>query len=175
MRVSIENIVARCNVHGDMDLEEISNKIEGSRYQKDVMDGIIYRMKEPECDIFLLGDGMIKVHGLTNLKDVQKAVSQFGDRIKSSGIDLEMDDECETVEVVASTKIDPIDPKLIYDTFREDGIVYNPQELPGFILRMGKENTTVLIFPSGKIVCKGAKNMGDAVSAIDMVVEALKD
>lgn len=175
MKVSVENIIAKCNFKGKPDLEEISEKLEGSRYQKDVMDGIIYRLDHPECDIFILGDGTVKIHGLTSTDDIEKVVNTFSERLDSSDLKMAMADGYDITEVVASTSVDKMNPRKIYETFQEDGIVYNPQELPGFILKMGKEGVTVLIFPEGKIVCKGAKNIEDAVSTLEMVVEALRE
>ena len=74
------------------------------------------------------------------------------------------------VEVIASYSVGArIDPKEVYEEFKEDGVVYDPSELPGFILRVGNSGIEVLIFPEGKVVSRGANNILDAVSSLQMV------
>lgn len=173
MKVVIENIVAKCHTSDKPDLERINRDLEGSRYQKEVMNGIIYRLDEPGCDIFLLEDGVVKIHGLTSEESISLAVERFQEIAAERSIPIRMDEEISIQNVIVSTETGRMDPRKVYETFREDNIVYNPRELPGFVLSVGRTGISVMIFPEGKIVCRGASNISDAVSTLEMVATRL--
>ncbi len=44
---------------------------------------------------------------------------------------------------------------------------YDPNEFTGLILHYSEPNTIAFLFPSGKVVCTGAKNIEDAENAIN--------
>jgi transcription initiation factor TFIID TATA-box-binding protein len=173
MKVVIENIVAKGNTTSKPDLEKINNDLEGSRYQKEVMNGIIYGLDDPECDIFLLEDGVIKIHGLTSEESISRAVDRFQEIIDERSIPIRIEDEIVIQEVIASMETERLNPKEVYETFKEENIGYNPKELPGFVLRIGRTGISVLIFPEGKIVCKGAATVSDSVSTLEMIATRL--
>lgn len=51
---------------------------------------------------------------------------------------------------------------------------YNPEQFPGLIMRIKDPKTSALIFTSGRVVCTGAKNLGDAEKSIQRIIESLK-
>ncbi|MBI2668771.1 TATA-box-binding protein [Candidatus Woesearchaeota archaeon] len=51
---------------------------------------------------------------------------------------------------------------------------YNPEQFPGLVLRIKEPKTSALVFSSGKIVCTGARTMGDVELAIQQIIKALK-
>jgi len=52
---------------------------------------------------------------------------------------------------------------------------YRPNQFPGFVFRLKKPRTAILIFCSGKMVCIGAKSAGEARRALRNVVRKLKN
>ena len=79
-------------------------------------------------------------------------------------------------EIVASVDLEgPVDAKMIYEEFQKEGIIYDPAELPGFILNVGSTGIEVLIFPEGKIISRGASDLLDAVSSLQMVYNRIHD
>jgi len=52
---------------------------------------------------------------------------------------------------------------------------YRPGQFPGFVFRLKKPRTAILIFGSGKMVCTGAKSAGEARKALRNVVRRLKN
>ncbi|MGA1820901.1 MAG: hypothetical protein ACMUIG_00075 [Thermoplasmatota archaeon] len=174
MKVEIENIVAKATLDGDLNMERISSALPGSRYQKDIMEGIIYEMNDPRSNVFLLQDGTVKVHGLTSEDQVDQVLGSFTGMLRSAGVEIRRKGPSAIQEVITSADIGKLDPGRIYREFSKDGIVYDPKVLPGFILRIGNTGVTVLIFPEGKIVSKGADNVMDAVSALEMVKKRLE-
>ncbi len=51
---------------------------------------------------------------------------------------------------------------------------YNPEQFPGLVLRIKNPKTSALIFSSGKIVCTGAKNLGEVEKSIQSIIKSLK-
>ena len=50
---------------------------------------------------------------------------------------------------------------------------YNPDEFSGLTLKINKPKTAVLILPSGKTICTGAKNIEDAKNVIKKMEDKL--
>jgi transcription initiation factor TFIID TATA-box-binding protein len=51
---------------------------------------------------------------------------------------------------------------------------YNPEQFPGLVLRIKEPKTSALIFSSGKIVCTGARTMGQVDEAIQKIIKSLE-
>jgi len=51
---------------------------------------------------------------------------------------------------------------------------YNPEQFPGLVLRIKNPKTSALIFSSGKIVCTGARTLGDVEKSIQSIIKSLK-
>ncbi|MFO8050156.1 MAG: hypothetical protein R6V01_00450 [Thermoplasmatota archaeon] len=169
MKVVVENIIASCKVAGDLHMDRIRNALEGSKYQPSLFEGVIYSRKDPNADIFLHKDGVIKLHGATSEEKIETALNDTLKILEKEGIHLRKVEPLKIKEVIASFTLDgSLDPKSVYEEFKDDGVIYDPGELPGFILHVGK-NIEVLIFPEGKIVSKGSDNLLDAISSLQMV------
>lgn len=51
---------------------------------------------------------------------------------------------------------------------------YEPEKLPGLLYRISEPRSAALIFPSGKIVCTGTKNIKDAKISMQKVMDRLR-
>ncbi len=51
---------------------------------------------------------------------------------------------------------------------------YNPEQFPGLVIRIKDPKTSALIFSSGKIVCTGARTLGDVRRCIDKIKKSLE-
>ncbi len=75
--------------------------------------------------------------------------------------------------VVASASVDQrIDLNEITRSFSD--IEYHPDQFPGLVFRLKFPKTATLIFSSGKMVCTGSKSSEQAVKAVNMVVQKLR-
>lgn len=170
MKVVIENMIASCRLSGEIDLQRIADKMDGARYTPSVFKGVMFTNKDPKADVFILGDGTMRFHGPTSEENLRNAMGAVLSNMKEKGMDLKVTEPLKVNEVVASFSFGSrIDPKMVYEEFKDDGVMYDPSELPGFILRMGTSGIEVLIFPEGKVISRGAKNILDAVSSLQMV------
>jgi TATA-box binding protein (TBP) (component of TFIID and TFIIIB) len=170
MKVVIENMIASCKLSGEMDLSKVAKDLEGAKYQPEMFEGVMISSKDPKADIFILGDGTIKLHGLTSEEKLKTALDNIISSLKEKEMDIKILEPLKINEIIASYSIGArIDPKEVYEEFKDDGVIYDPSELPGFILRVGTSGIEVLIFPEGKVISRGADNILDAVSSLQMV------
>jgi transcription initiation factor TFIID TATA-box-binding protein len=75
--------------------------------------------------------------------------------------------------VVASRGVDQeLDLEQLADDLRRTE--FNPGKFPGLLYRTENPETTVLIFPSGKMVCTGGATQADAQTAFEEVFEQIR-
>ena len=75
--------------------------------------------------------------------------------------------------IVAYAQIaDSIDIEQIAEKIPE--LLYNPEEFPGLTLKLDQPKTAILLLPSGKAICTGAKKIEDAENAIKKLVNKIK-
>ena len=53
--------------------------------------------------------------------------------------------------------------------------MYEPEQFPGLIYRMQEPKVVVLLFPSGKLVCTGAKKEQDVYDAVEKLHTLLEE
>ncbi|UZE92116.1 MAG: TATA-box-binding protein [Methanosarcinales archaeon] len=76
--------------------------------------------------------------------------------------------------VVASTAIgQEIDLKSIAG--RLEDAEYEPKRFPGLVYRTKSPKTAALIFRSGKVVCTGAKSVGDVAGGLKKVFKKMRE
>lgn len=75
-----------------------------------------------------------------------------------------------TIEnIVASTQIaDELDVKRLADAIPD--AKYHPESFPGLVLHFEGPKTATLLFSSGKVICTGAKKMGDIDTTMQKLV-----
>lgn len=175
MKVIVENIIASCRLKGDLHMDRIADALEGSKYQPSMYKGVMYTNPDPKCDVFISKDGSMKFHGLTSEDKLKSVMDTILSTLDENGIKVQPLDPIKVDEVIASFSLeDRLDPKAIYEEFKDDGVIYDPGELPGFILQVGNSGIEVLIFPEGKVVSRGADNLLDAISSLQMVDNRIK-
>ncbi len=170
MKVIIENIIASCKLEGDLDLPTLANGLKGSSFKPESFNGVMYHTDSPSTDFFILNDRTLKVHGLSVMDSIDKAINSLISSTPFANQHIRRASPTAVEEVIASLDLEEkLDAKGLYEEFKPDGVIYDPSELPGFILNMGRSGIEVLIFPEGKLVTKGAKSIHDAVSSLQMV------
>lgn len=75
--------------------------------------------------------------------------------------------------IVASTQIsNELDVKQLSEKIID--FKYNPDEFSGATMKLGYPKTAILVFPNGKIICTGAKNMEEINKSIEKTIEKIK-
>ena len=90
----------------------------------------------PRFKSFILPDGTIKLHGVTSEEGLRNALDHI--MTMASLKNKSFEEPLKVNEIVASVDLEgPVDAKMIYEEFQKEGIIYDPAELPGFILNVG--------------------------------------
>jgi transcription initiation factor TFIID TATA-box-binding protein len=98
---------------------------------------------------------------LTFVKEVKYGMEKVDNLVKIENV------------VASATLKHGIDLRSVARAFPK--MKYNPNQFPGFVFRLKKPRTAILIFSSGKMVCTGAKSAGEARRALRNVVRRLKN
>ena len=81
--------------------------------------------------------------------------------------------ETKVVNIVASASIGvTLDLQEISERFAE--AEYDKNRFPGLIYRMKKPKVAILLFPSGKLVCTGAKSIDQTKEAINIILDRIR-
>ena len=81
--------------------------------------------------------------------------------------------ELKIVNIVASSYLNH-DIPLIRLAEKLPNTEYNPEQLPGLVMRIKEPKTSALIFGSGKIVCTGARSMAKLRESIKQIVKNIE-
>lgn len=75
--------------------------------------------------------------------------------------------------MVASTVVaNELDLNKIMDSL--DDTKYNPDQFPGLVYHISKPKVAFLLFKSGRVICTGAKNIGDIETAVGKLYPEMK-
>jgi len=172
-KVRIENIVASATLNVEIPLEKIVSKLPGMEYEPEQFPGLVYRMDKPKAAALIFGSGKIVCTGARSTTDVNIVFKKVIKIIESVRVKVPKNYKTQIENIVASAKLEG---KLNLDTiaFKLENSEYEPEQFPGLVYRMTDPKVAFLLFGSGKIVCTGARNVGDVNDAIKKVFNKLK-
>ena len=84
--IGIDNIVASTKLKSELDLKEISEKLEGAEYDASPTPMLVYKMKEPKFTFILFPSGKILCTGAKSLDDVQKGLLRLKESLEKAGV-----------------------------------------------------------------------------------------
>ena len=114
------------------------------------------------------------MHGCKIRENGRKAVNKGTQDLKNNGILIEGKPKIVIQNIVASANLHgKIDLETAADIM--DNVMYEPEQFPGLIYRMGTPKIVLLLFASGKLVCTGAKHEDMVKEAVAILHELLKD
>jgi transcription initiation factor TFIID TATA-box-binding protein len=87
----------------------------------------------------------------------RSAIRKVVKELKNNGIIILGKPTIVIVNIVATANLHgKIDLEMAADIM--DNVMYEPEQFPGLIYRMGDPKVVILIFASGKLVCTGGKS-----------------
>lgn len=173
MFINIENVVASATLKQNIDLNAIVRIFPGVEYRPEQFPGLVYRIKKPKTATLVFGSGKMVCTGAKSERQARKAVMKVIDDLKSNGIVIVGKPDIQVQNIVASAGLGGyIDLEKCAVSLEK--MMYEPEQFPGLIYRMGEPKTVMLLFSSGKLVCTGAKKEEDVEKAVKKLKEILE-
>ena len=155
--ISIENVVATATLDQKLDLIAIMKVFRNVEYRPKRFPGLVFRLKRPKTATLIFSTGKMVCTGAKSDKLARSAIRKVVKELKNNGIIILGKPTIVIVNMVASANLHgKIDLEMAADIM--DNVMYEPEQFPGLIYRMGDPKVVILIFASGKLVCTGGKS-----------------
>jgi transcription initiation factor TFIID TATA-box-binding protein len=119
--------------------------------------GLVFRLKKPKTATLIFSTGKMVCTGAKSDKLARSAIRKVVKELKNNGIIILGKPTIVIVNIVATANLHgKIDLEMAADIM--DNVMYEPEQFPGLIYRMGDPKVVILIFASGKLVCTGGKS-----------------
>jgi transcription initiation factor TFIID TATA-box-binding protein len=172
--ISIENVVASASLDQKIDLLAIMKVFRNVEYRPKQFPGLVFRLKRPKTATLIFGSGKMVCTGAKSEKMSRRAVNKVVRELKNNGIIILGKPKITIQNIVASANLHgKIDLETAADIM--DNVMYEPEQFPGLIYRMGTPKVVMLLFASGKLVCTGAKHEDMVKEAVAKLHELLND
>ena len=173
LAISIENVVASASLDQKIDLLAIMKVFRNVEYRPKQFPGLVFRLKRPKTATLIFGSGKMVCTGAKSEKMARRAVHKVVRELKNNGIIILGKPSITIQNIVASGNLHgKIDLETAADIM--DNVMYEPEQFPGLIYRMGTPKVVMLLFASGKLVCTGAKHedmVKEAVAKLHVLLE----
>ncbi len=155
--ISLENVVATATLGQKLDLIAIMKTFQNVEYRPKKFPGLVFRLKRPKTATLIFSTGKMVCTGAKSEKQARSAVRKVVRELKKSGIIILNTPNIQIQNMVASANLQgKVDLEAAADIM--DNVMYEPEQFPGLIYRMGDPKVVILIFASGKLVCTGGKS-----------------
>ena len=170
LEIQLQNVVATATLDQKLDLMAIMKVFRNVEYRPKKFPGLVFRLKRPKTATLLFRTGKMVCTGAKSEKLAKSAIRKVVKELKTNGIIILGKPEIVIQNIVASANLQgKIDLELAADIM--DNVMYEPEQFPGLIYRMGDPKVVILIFASGKLVCTGGKS----AEMVDIAVTKLND
>jgi len=170
----IENIVATVNLGVDLNLEMLAEKLPAAEYNPEQFPGLILRLQKPKISALIFRTGNMVCTGAKSEEELKRAIKSLIKILNEYGAEIPMNPDIQVQNIVASGNLHA-EVVIERSALMLENSMYEPEQFPGLIYRMGDPKVVLLIFSSGKIVCTGAKRDLQVKEAIVKLYDKLKD
>jgi len=155
--VSVENVVATASLDQKIDLLAIMKVFVNVEYRPKKFPGLVFRLKRPKTATLIFSTGKMVCTGAKSEKLARTAIRKVVRELKNNGIIILGKPEIVIQNIVATANLHgKVDLEAAADIM--ENVMYEPEQFPGLIYRMGDPKVVILIFASGKLVCTGGKS-----------------
>ena len=157
LEIVIQNVVATASLDQKLNLLDIIKVFRNVEYRPKQFPGLVFRLKRPKTTALIFSSGKMVCTGAKSEKMARSAVKKVVRELKNNGIIILGKPKIVIQNMVASANLHgKIDLETAADLL--DNVMYEPEQFPGLIYRMGDPKTVLLLFTPGKIVCTGGKS-----------------
>jgi transcription initiation factor TFIID TATA-box-binding protein len=172
--INIENVVASATLDQDIDLSAVVRNFPAVEYKPEQFPGLVYRLRRPKTATLIFSSGKMVCTGAKSEKQAKIAVMRVVEDLRKEGIIIVNKPDIQIQNIVASAGLNGyID--LEKSTYTLERTMYEPEQFPGLIYRMGKPKVVILLFASGKLVCTGAKKEAEVHEAVKKLQGILEE
>jgi len=171
--IRIENVVTSATLNQRIDLNAVVKGYPGVEYRPEQFPGLVFRLKRPKTATLIFNSGKMVCTGAKSEKESKRAVMKVVRELKKSGIIIVGKPEMKIQNIVASANLAGL-IDLERSAYSLGKTMYEPEQFPGLIYRMGVPKVVILLFASGKLVCTGAKHEEDVYEAVTKLHETLE-
>ena len=155
--IRIENVVATASLDQKIDLQAIMKVFRNVEYRPKKFPGLVFRLKRPKTATLIFSTGKMVCTGAKSEKLARSAIRKVVRELKNNGIIILDKPEIMIQNIVATANLHgKVDLEAAADVL--ENVMYEPEQFPGLIYRMGDPKVVILIFTSGKLVCTGGKS-----------------
>ncbi|MFH2110383.1 MAG: TATA-box-binding protein [Candidatus Bathyarchaeota archaeon] len=173
LEIVIQNVVATATLDQKIDLLAIMKVFRNVEYRPKRFPGLVFRLKRPKTTTLIFGSGKMVCTGAKSEKMARSAVNKVVRELKNNGIIILGKPKIVTQNIVATANLHgKIDLETAADIM--ENVMYEPEQFPGLVYRMGEPKVVMLMFSSGKLVCTGAKHedmVREAVEKLHLILE----
>lgn len=174
--LKIENIVASGVIADEIDLAEISSKIEGCELNTKRFPGAVYRIDEPRMASLIFSSGKVVLTGIRNEESLDEGLNKVLSSLKEAGVNILPVPKVAVTNIVCSYDIGRfINLNRVVAKLSLEAIEYEPEQFPGLVYRIKDPKIVALLFSSGKIILTGGKNLTDVKKGLDVLEASIKD
>jgi len=172
----IQNVVASAVLNQRIQLFDIVNSFDETtvEYNPEQFPGLVFRLKKPKTATLIFSSGKMVCTGAKSEKQAIKAVHRVVEELKAKGINIVNKPEITIQNIVSSGSL-PGKIDLEKCAFVLERTMYEPEQFPGLIYRMGTPKVVLLLFASGKFVCTGARKEEAVREAVDNLYKRLTE
>ena len=172
--VEIQNVVASVALDQKINLLDIIKAFRNVEYRPKQFPGLVFRLKLPKTATLIFSSGKMVCTGAKSEKQARSAVKKVVRELKTNGIIILGKPKIVIQNIVSSANLHgKIDLETAADIM--DNVMYEPEQFPGLIFRMGDPKVVMLLFASGKLVCTGAKHEDMVREAVEKLHGILED
>ncbi len=155
--INIVNVVATASLGQKLDLIAIMKVFRNVEYRPKKFPGLVFRLKKPKTATLLFSTGKMVCTGAKSEKLAKSAVRKVVKELKNNDIIILGKPETVIQNIVATANLhSKVDLEAAADVL--ENVMYEPEQFPGLIYRMGDPKVVILVFASGKLVCTGGKS-----------------
>lgn len=167
--IGIENVVAKADLHQNVDLELLRSAFEAAEYDKGRFPGLVLRLHDDAGSgtFLIFKSGRVVCPGYPSVGTLRAALLLLCARLRELGVlkAMKSSPSMEIVNLVAQVMLKG---KINVEACAEDlkGIIYEPAMFPGAIYRITEPvKAAFLLFKSGKVICGGTKSEDELKAA----------
>ena len=171
--INIENIVVSTQISQNMelDLSSLANVIPNSKYNPAEFPGLIIHSMEHKTAAFLLPDGKLLCTGARSMEEINETINRIHSQLADAGVRVNEKPEIHVENLIASSQLEKnVDLNSAARAMKSENVEYNPKQFPGLIYKTNDEqNTVILLFDSGKLICTGCRSEEELSAAVDKI------